>query len=259
MDTEAGLFIYDFFNVIVSGSIMLMLWYLIWPGFFEGKIQKEKVSTSVLVILAIILCYFLGMIIQEVGSIADRFLFKTKDRARSTFLKEIGIKEMKREIKIKRWKKEIKYSLKNNCIMENTVRLRLLQKYAREIMKETGIECSDEFSEEQIRYVYTRMEYQVSYIGKERKMEKLRALFSMARSMLICTGVSLILLGYTVLMKEEHFMQIHSFWWVIIIIGSFLLFYYRMQKTMRYMVLIMLGNYEADYYERKYLRQNSTN
>ncbi len=42
------------------------------------------------------------------------------------------------------------------------------------------------------------MEYHISHIGKSGKLEKLRALFSMARSMLVCMIFSVFLWIYTV-------------------------------------------------------------
>lgn len=221
--------IYDFFNVIVSGAIMGMLWYFIWPGFFEKTLFKIKVHISVVIIFTIILCYFTGMIIQEVGSIADRYVFHVKDKMRTTFLE----------------------CREDNEVLTSSVRLNMCRKYAREILKESEIEYRGFFSKEETQYVCARMEYRISYIGKSGKMEKLRALFSMARSMVICMIFSIILLLYTeFVIQESHLWDISSGIWMVFLGICGLIFYYRMKKTMRYMLLIMIGNYEADYYNR---------
>lgn len=62
----------------------------------------------------------------------------------------------------------------------------MCRKYAIEILQNAEIECGENFSEEQIQYVCARMEYHIAHIDKSGKVEKLRALFSMARSMLVC-------------------------------------------------------------------------
>ena len=203
--------IYDFFNVIVSGAIMGMLWYFIWPGFFEKTLFKIEVHISVVIIFAIVLCYFTGMIIQEIGSIADGYM-----------------------------------------VLFNPIRLNMCRRYAAEILQNSGIECGETFSEEQTQYICARMEYRISYIGKSGKMEKLRALFSMARSMVVCMAFLVFLLIYTAFTGKMHLWGISSEICGILLIVCGLIFYYRMRKTMRYMLLIMIGHYEADYYNRKY-------
>lgn len=239
--------IYDFFNVIVSGSIMGVLWYLIWPGFFEKIFLQEKIDTAVLVVLAIIISYFLGMVIQELGSILDRYVLCVKDNARKTFLRDI---KSHKEYFYLQWKKNY---LKYNTVIQNPVKLAMCRKYAEEILNDAGIKHGKVLSDEEIQYVCARMEYQVAYAGKDRKVEKLRALFSMARSMIICMLFGAILLLITFCKGEEHFMGISSGWWLFIIISCLGVFFYRMKKTMRYMILIMVGNYEAYYYESKRL------
>ena len=113
--------IYDFFNVIVSGAIMGMLWYFIWPGFFEKTLFKIKVHISVVIIFAIILCYFIGMIIQEIGSIADRYIFHIKDNMRKkTFLKTETEKAIKK-IRFKNIEIQIKVGKRKNMVFYLTL------------------------------------------------------------------------------------------------------------------------------------------
>lgn len=249
--------IYDFFNVIVSGGIMGMLWYFIWPGFFENNIFKREVHISEKVIVAIILCYFIGMLIQEIGSIADRYIFHIKDNMRKTFLKTETEKAIKK-IRFKNIEIQIKVGKRKNMVLFNPIRLNMCRKYATEILQKAEIECGENFSEEQIQYICARMEYRISYIGKGGKMEKLRALFSMARSMLVCMIFSVFLWIYTVATGKIHLWGIsHEICGILIILCS-VIFYYRMRKTMRYMLLIMIGHYEADYYSRNHANKENT-
>lgn len=243
--------IYDFFNVIVSGAIMGMLWYFIWPGFFEKTLFKIKVHISVVIIFAIILCYFIGMIIQEIGSIADRYIFHIKDNMQKTFLKTEAEKKTKK-ICLKNIEVQIRFNEKKNRVLYNPIRLNMCRRYAAEILQNSGIECGETFSEEQAQYVCVRMEYRISYIGKSGKMEKLRALFSMARSMVVCMILLMVLLIYTVSTGKMHLWGISSEVCGILLVVCGVIFYYRMRKTMRYMLLIMIGHYEADYYSRNH-------
>lgn len=251
MDTfSEQLGIYDFFNVIVSGGIMGMLWYFIWPGFFEDNIFKREIHVSEKVIVGIILCYFIGMIIQEIGSIADRYIFHIKDNMQKTFLKTETEKKTKK-ICFKNIEIQIGFNERKNMVLFNPIRLNMCRRYAAEILQNSGIECGETFSEEQTQYVCARMEYQISYIGKSGKMEKLRALFSMARSMVVCTIFLMVLLIYTVFTGKMHLWGISSEVCGILLIVCGAIFYYRMRKTMRYMLLIMIGHYEADYYNSR--------
>lgn len=243
--------IYDFFNVIVSGAIMGMLWYFIWPVFFEKTLFKIKVHISVVIIFSIVLCYFAGMIIQEIGSIADRYIFRIKDNMQRTFLKTEAEKKTKK-IRFKNIEIQIKFHERKNMVLFNPIRLNMCRRYAAEILQNSGIAYGETFSEEQTQYICARMEYRISYIGKSGKMEKLRALFSMARSMVVCMIFSVFLLIYTAFTGKMHLWGISSEICGILLIVCGLIFYYRMRKTMRYMLLIMIGHYEADYYNRKY-------
>lgn len=63
---------------------------------------------------------------------------------------------------------------------------------------------------------------------------------------------------YTVVTGKIHLWDISSEICGILLIVCGVIFYYRMRKTMRYMLLIMIGHYEADYYSRNHVSNENS-
>lgn len=235
------------------------LLYIIWPGLFY-QFGNENLSSGAAVAFSVILCFFLGMVIQELGSLADYYIFHVKKNAHYHFLNDKNLdyerSYMKLICKLSKKQRKIakeKAGYANNEIVSNPIKLQAYQAYARKLLNDVGqvMEAGDEFSKISAQYVCSRMEYRLAYIGKDRKIEKMRAIFSMARSMIVCMFFAFLFTIWTMIAACPHLLGIPSLLLICAIPLLGILFYYRMKKSMKYMMLQMIGNFEADYYQTK--------
>lgn len=147
--------IYDFFNVLVSGGVLLFIIVCVYPGSY--KIVKEFLGQDTLLLFCMFLfCYILGVINQEIGNIIEDNFLKVKLKMTSGFLKE------------------------ENRIIENTQKISRYQKLAVDILKEEG-GAETNLNEAQSQYVYSHCIYYVEKEGKSDKIERIRALYGMSK------------------------------------------------------------------------------
>jgi len=262
--------IYDFFNIIVSGTIFVFGLCSIWKKLMEILWADLTISTGLTLIVIIFLS---GLVLQELSSLLDKHVMKVQSGARYNFLKDSIHKETEISFLTSLYRfifstsdanTEEEYTTKDstakpNSIIHNSLLLYHYRNLARSIIerdikqidgnlvsKIQDNEWSEIFNKDHVNsYIYSVCQYYVAASGKDKKVEKLRALFGMSRSLTLCfaalylfsltpyaTGDSI-----TLPISYEHYQVLLALLTVI--------FRLRMNKTIRYMTLILLGNYDA--------------
>lgn len=229
--------IYDFFNVIVSGTSFLLGLCIIDSRIFNFFWNDTSIPKAVFIVLLI---YILGFSLQEIGSIIDRHITKVQINAYQTFLKDLPPDD-----------KRIRVGNRYNRIIKNRLLLNHYRKLADHIMAAsyTGISNYTYNDKSVNMFVYSMIQYYVSCVGKDTKVEKMRALYALSRSLMTCAGIlSFTNLLIIVFMKyipiDPLFSRSCYMIWIIYAIFV-VIFHSRMFHNMRHMMLILLGNYDA--------------
>lgn len=155
--------------------------------------------------------------------------------------------------------KQIKYEKYNKIIIEGekykwnwVLNNQNLLKHYRELAKKIYKGCfsqedlADElYNDEKFNsFIFSVIQYRVSSAGRDKKVEKLRALYSLSRTLMFC--YMLLPIGNIVLCKIQNNEERGcTFIIVFVCICLALLFFFRAKKCKKYMALIMLGNYDA--------------
>lgn len=237
--------LYDFFNVLIYGATFVCGVCVINANvcnFLWDNLSFQKGLAIVLLI------YIIGMILQEVGSFVDRKytnLYTGMHRSILTgsldgkFEKENSNKIIKNPVVLKRYR---------------DMADRLIEEY---ISKDNA----DRFENEYINgYVFSICQYVVAAKGKDKKVEKLRALFSMSKTLMSCFFLLTICAFFTLILNIDMSVEIcNSFGislhgcehcidkiiMVVVFLGAGFAFYFRAKRTMRNFLLILLGTYNA--------------
>ena len=240
--------IYDFFNVIVSGAIFICGFFCINNKWYEQLFEQ---ITMPKVFVLIVLVYIMGLVLQETGSLIDTYILKVYVGATRNFLKIsidneedidffVKIGRYLKNIFVKKHKKEM-----SNSIISNPVLLERYNVLAEEILKDIPNDILIESAEgNKNAYVFSVCQYSLAFHGKDKKVEKMRALFGMAKSLMTCFFILDIItfIEYIVWGSTEQ----TKITWLIIIFTCFtIVFRCRMGKIMRRMMLILLGTYDA--------------
>lgn len=249
--------IYDFFNVIVSGAVFVFGVCSISECIHIFLWRDTTLAKGLAIVLIV---YIAGIILQEIGSIVDRFGTKVKSKAHKRFLFDIRESDMADENKVSDQpssnnvvEKTVEKK-KYNRILDNQIILDNYRKLADQLYLESfpeSILSDNRFNEENFNsFVFVAIQYYVSCAGKDKKVEKLRALFGMSRSLMVCFGIIAIFIPFVVGIKPLYNVLVARNVFFLIIIGVVstiltFLFYYRMRRCKKYMMLIMLGNYDA--------------
>ena len=267
--------LYDFFDVIVSGAVLVFGASAISQTIYTLLWQDITVAKGLGIVL---LVYIAGVVLQEIGSILDRHFFRIKHFTRSTFL--FDIEDIKTKHKLRYWfwslleknrlihsmlfKKyakvmQEKYSLSSkngkwNWVLSNKTLLDHYRNLAAHIYEDSfpgkKLDKKMYMNEKFNSFVFSVIQYHVSCLGKDKKVEKLRALYSLARTLMICFGMFIIFIPVVNLsdyLKTWLNPRGGEFIITFFIASLFLaiLFFFRMKKCKKYMALIMLGNYDA--------------
>lgn len=250
--------LYDFFNVVVSGSILIVGISMLVPDISSWLWSDLSIVKGIGIVLFI---YIVGNIVQELGWWLDRLLLKVKKRTRSTFL--FDIKKISRIDRWKYWwwvvfKKGTNYSgEKTNLVIDNKNLLKYYRKMATQIYEEyfpDDKENKENYQDEAFNsFIFPRIQYRVSYLGKDAKAEKLRALYGLSRDLIICFLIFavVILVIFVRTDVEWNVLQANltNAWFLLILLGisilCMILFFLRMKRCKRYRILIILGNYDA--------------
>ena len=240
---QLGLF--DFFNVIVVGATFLCSLSVV-----SREIRKFIFSNLSFpkVIALTLMVYIFGMLLQEMGSIIDKYIFKIYKGMNQSILKGNLNNDYTHET--------------NSRIVKNPLVLKRYRKTADKLLEEFNLEKDTErFNNKYTNgYVFSVCQYYVSVYGKDKKVEKLRALFAMSESLVACFFSLSILMVMSIILDFKISGDISSiisisissckdcfekFIWssLFAIIGLF--FVFRAKRVMKNFLLILLGTYDA--------------
>jgi len=237
--------VYDFFNVILAGAtfaggvciINRNLCNYIWDDF---SIQKG---------LGLILTiYISGMILQEIGSILDKKVFNIYKGMNQSILQG---------------KTEGNYEKETtNKIIKNPLVLEQYRKNADKLLK--GFPISGDENRFELKlvngYLFSVYQYYVSVCGKDKKVEKLRALFAMSKTLIACfsmLSILALLALFTNIEPSIDLCEIAGFSILkctscpnkillsIVFAVAAVFFVLRARRTMKNFLLILFGTYDA--------------
>lgn len=244
--------LYDFFNVLIYGATFVggvsllneKLCQFLWYG-----LSFPKAFGTVLLI------YIIGMILQELGSKIDEHITKIYESMYQRMLKGETTVSFEKET--------------SNSIIKNPF---ILEKY-RNIAKQSLADfdfCTNDnkcFENDFVNgYFFSICQYYVSAKGKDRKIERLRALFNMSETLMscfyllaICALVTLLFdidmsisvcsnLGFSLHGCEHCIDKLIMF---AVFGGAGIAFRHRAKRTMRNFLMILLGTYNAILEEEK--------
>lgn len=238
--------IYDFFNVILAGLAFMLGLGLIHDDLFEYIGTNLSLIKGLAVIVFI---YLWGMILQEAGSYCDKKFFKIYSGMTKRILKG---------------KIDIGYECEtNNDIIKNPFVLARYRKSAEKLLLDLGFDKEKiEYENDQLNgFVFSTCQYYVSVYGKDKKIEKMRALFAMSKTLMSCFFLLTILAFLSLFFNTDPLLGIldnvsifsildckacAAKGMLILIFGVMgILFVNRAKRTMKNFLLILLGTYNA--------------
>lgn len=237
--------LYDFFNVLIYGTT-----------FVSGvSLLNEKLcqflwnNLSFVKGLGILwLIYIIGILLQELGSVVDKYWTNIyKGMHRSILIGE----------EIQSFNKET-----SNYVFENPVVLHKYRDFAKKSLERLGMDTTGDWYNNKYYngYIFSLSQYYVSIKGKDKKVEKLRALFSMSKTLMacffllsfcaFCTLIFDIKMSIDIcsnLSLETHGCEhcVDKIIMIAVFAGIGVAFRYRAKRTMRNFLLILLGTYHA--------------
>lgn len=185
---------------------------------------------------------------QELGSVLDRKLLNIYVGMHRSILKGTLDNNFKSET--------------TNKIIKNPVVLKQYRDYADTILAEHMDTNGEEHYENKYAngYVFSVCQYYVTIYGKEQKIEKMRALYNMSKTLLACFILLTIFAFFSVFFHAEMSIEICSNIGIsthgcehcidkvlltMIFAGLGVVFFFRSKRTMRNFLAILLGTYDA--------------
>lgn len=237
--------LYDFFNVVLAGATFVCGLCAVSQEinrYFWDNLSFQKGLGLILLI------YIIGMILQEMGSLIDRYIFRI-------------YKGMNRSILKGNLKDNYESELKKNMI-KNPILLKRYRNTADELLKEYPFyEDNQHFENDNVNgYVFSVYQYYVSVHGKDKKVEKLRALFAMSKTLIACFFLLALLVLISIVIDFKPAADICNairvstpcckvlfgkfvYIFLFTIMGFF--FVARARRVMKNFLLILLGTYDA--------------
>lgn len=237
--------LYDFFNVILSGAVFVLGLCAISQDLSSFLWSGMSIPKGLGLVLFI---YILGMLLQEIGSIADKYLFKIYKRTNQSVLKG-------------REDPDYKYEVQGGVI-SNPITLKRYRDAADKLLIDDQIvKDNNRYDNNLVNgYVFSACQYYVSVCGKDQKVEKLRALFAMSKTLISCFFILSIVAFISILTKSApngavvNVLSLSGLPYtacgvkvilalLFAIIG--VLFIFRAKRTMKNFLLILMGTYYA--------------
>lgn len=236
--------LYDFFNVLVAGFI-----FILGVSVINSKIMV-LLWTDVTVakgLFIVAMCYIIGILLQELGSFADSKIFKFYRKATRNMLKS-GI-DKNNEI--------VPY----NDIIKNPQLWKYYRNLADTVITKTMRKKVNRYECDDVNgFVFSVFQYYISVNGKDKKIEKMRALSNMSKTLMSCFAVLAVITLFGLVLNVNMPIEI---WYIfglsecscseyidkIFLFLTFsamtVIFYFRTKKIMRRFLLILLGTYDA--------------
>lgn len=163
--------LYDFFNVLIYGATFVCGLSIINENLCEFLWNDLSFLKGLSIVLLI---YISGMLLQELGSKVDEFCTKLYRGMHRRMLKGKTDKLFDKET--------------SNDIIKNPVVLMKYRNIAEKVLVRHELYTDEKwFDNENINgYIFSISQYYVSIKGKDKKVEKLRALFSMSKTLMSC-------------------------------------------------------------------------
>lgn len=228
--------IYDFFNILVSGAVFTFGVCVINSTFCDFVWKDISFAKGVGII---VLFYVLGLVLQEIGSLADKKGFNI-------------YRSMSRSI-LKSTFDSCGNEILSNKVVVNALQIKQYRMYADSVMAGL-VDMTDNkrFNNDDYNgYFFSVCQYFVAVKGKDKKVEKMRALFDMSRTLTICfLLLSLVALfafcpHNTTEIQFENVCCTERIIFIAFSVTIAAIFYWRMKKTMHRFLLILLGTYDA--------------
>ena len=232
--------IYDFLNVLLSGAIFVFGCSTISSGLNSWLWGDATLSKGIGIVLAM---YIIGMVLQELGATMGRHCFKIYEKKSSSILKGKIDNNFCEKV--------------DGGIVSNPLTLKQYQENADKLLKGFTLNEDGKFENDNVsRFVFSVCQYYVSIKGKDKKVEKLRALFNMSETLIICFWLLSIMALISIAFIKESSVLTNmptlccdycsgKILLAIIFALIGLVFYKRAQRTMKNFLLILLGTYDA--------------
>lgn len=246
--------LYDFFNVLIYGTTFICGLSILNKGIKDLLWSNITFPKGIGIVLLI---YISGLILQEIGSNVDRYITKIykgthqrilKGKIDKCYSKEHKENFIKNPILLEKYRKTAK-----ELLMEN--------KNINKKITDNTITDEELFDNDLANsYYFSICQYAVSVKGKDKKVEKLRALFSMSKSLMSSFFLLSIVAVFTLILNVDMSIEIckalginaqggeqiiDKIIMIIMFAGIGIVFYHRTKRTMHNFLLILLGTYSA--------------
>lgn len=237
--------LYDFFNVLIYGSTFIFGLSVINKNLCKFLWNDLNFLKGIGIVL---LVYITGMLIQELGSFVDEHFTKFyKGMHRSILVGE----------KIESFDKET-----SNYIFNNPIVLQQYRDSSEKLLKKLQMDTNGMWYNNKYYngYIFSLSQYYVSIKGKDKKAEKLRALFSMSKTLMSCFFLLAFCALCTLLFNIDMSIDVCSnlgfsthgcehcvdkIIMIVVFTTVGFAFKFRAKRTMKNFLLILLGTYNA--------------
>ena len=212
--------IYQIIGVLFTGMITLLIFvYLNIPVSDVMNISLgigNDNDTGIRLLIFLVLSYFVGIVVQEMGEIIERLDFKKK-KYKAVFLET---------------------PIKNNIIWDNSLELDDMIKIANEILPKQ--KNNTHFTEKEQEYVFFHCKDYLEVTGKSRKSTSLDSLMAMSRGFFTVFTILAIYYLYLILNNPSYKVALHMLVFSLLAI----LFYNRANKYSRLRVRAIMRHYK---------------
>lgn len=246
--------IYDFFNVIISGAVFIFGLCSINQSLYQFLLNDIDVIKGLGIVLLI---YIVGLILQEAAYFVDKKTFDIYKTMNRSIIKDTFDENGKRKL--------------SNEIIDNSLLIERYRKLADNVLCDLDrvIKMSDliRYNDEEVNgFFFSVCQYYVAVNGKDKKIEKMRALYGMSKILMVSFGM-LAIISVFIFQKNSvlgsilknifksmaeniiWITQMDIFFYKVMVASIFFgiasIFYFRTKRIMRYFLLILLGTYDA--------------
>lgn len=237
--------LYDFFNVLLSGTVFVLGMCAINKKFFS-VFSKDFSFIKSLALFIII--YLTGLIIQEIAAYFDEKFFQVYRKMNRSILKGSRDSDYKQE--------------SSNNIIKNPFILEQYRNRAFTHLRKFSLKNNSEcFENDYVNgYIFSTAQYYVSIKGQDGKTEKMRALSSMSRDLTVCFGLlsfnsfislfinnlsSVNVLSILNICSNDCECILNKLIIMLVFLLLSIIFKFRWKRTIRKFLLILLGTYNA--------------